>query len=84
MGVAELRSAFNEGAAGKASCEQAHLNYEQHSDLQWQRLTFRGKDASGNQFEVRSDRLRPETDLLVAARNIGQGFVSAAANDGVS
>ena len=74
MGAAELRTAFNEGAAGRASCARATLHYENHSDVQWQILTFYGTDATGQPFEARANRLRPESDVIVAARDFGKAF----------
>lgn len=76
MGVAELRSSFNEVAelAG-FSCTKAELSYEQHEGIQWQRLTFRGTDANGAAFVQRSERLRPETDVVLAARQVAEDMI---------
>lgn len=71
MGVAELRQAFDEGADGAATCQVARLEYESHSDVQYQRLKFRGTDATGAAFAVESDLLRPETDVNLVAREMG-------------
>lgn len=78
MGVAELRTAFNEVAepAGH-TCAKAELSYEAHEGLQWQRLTFRGTDANGVPFVQRSDRLRPETDVILAAREVATKMITA-------
>lgn len=77
MGVAELRSAFNEVAelAG-FTCARAELTYEPGDGVQWQRLTFRGTDAAGKPFVVRSDRLRPETDVALAAKEVATRLVT--------
>jgi hypothetical protein len=75
MGIAELKAAFNEGAGGAFTATSATLGYERHSDVQFQILTFRGTDAAGRPFERRSDRLRPETDVIVAARDLARSMV---------
>lgn len=77
MGVAELRSAFNEVAelAG-FTCARAELNYEPGDAIQWQRLVFRGTDAAGQPFVTRSERLRPETDVVLAAKEVATKLIA--------
>ena len=78
MGTAELRTAFNDVAAPLGiTANRAELSYEQHEGLQWQRLTFRGTDATGQPFVERSERLRPETDVVAAAREVATRMVTA-------
>lgn len=71
MGTAELRDAFNDGAGVAGSASKVMLGYESHGGVQYQRLTFRGTRAAGAAFEMVSDRLRPETDVMAAAREMG-------------
>lgn len=77
MGVAELHSAFNEVAelAG-FTCARAELSYESGDGIQWQRLVFRGTDAAGKPFVVRSDRLRHETDVTLAAKEVATKLIA--------
>jgi hypothetical protein len=77
MGVAELRSAFNEVAelAG-FTCARAELSYEPGDGVQWQRLVFRGTDAAGQPFVERSDRLRPDTDVTLAAKDVATKLIA--------
>jgi len=67
MGVADLKAAFNEAAPGFA-CTRATLGYEQANGTEWQRLTFYGTGADGQAFTIRSDRIRPHGDVLLATR----------------
>lgn len=78
MGAAELRSAFNEIAEpARFSCTKAELGYEHHEEVQWQVLTFRGTDANGGAFVVRSERLRPESDVMTVAREVAAKLIAA-------
>jgi hypothetical protein len=79
MGIADLRSAFNDiaGFAG-ITCARAELSYEPHEGIQFQRLTFRGTDAAGQPFVQRSERLRPETDVIAATRDVATKMVTEA------
>lgn len=76
MGTADLRAAFNLVGNPTLTCTQALLDYESGDGIQWQRLTFRGTGVDGQPFEVRSDRLRPETDLSAAAREVAARVLS--------
>lgn len=76
MGAADLRTAFNSVTGAKFSCAQATMGYEQANGIQWQRLVFSGTSADGTPFEVRSDRLRPETDLVAAAKGVAQTLLA--------
>lgn len=73
LGVKGLREAFNEtaGSAG-FNCTMALLDYERKHDTEFQILTFRGKDSSGADFEIKSDDVRPNGDLATACRETAQ------------
>lgn len=73
QGVRGLRQAFNEtvGPAG-FNCTMALLDYERKHDSEFQILRFRGKDATGADFDIRSEDLRPSSDLGVACRETAQ------------
>jgi hypothetical protein len=68
MSVKGLRDAFNEvmGPAGK--CQMALLDYVRQGGTEWQILVFSGTYADGSGFSIKSDRLRPVTDVFQAAR----------------
>lgn len=76
MGTADLRAAFNLVGEPALTCTQALLDYESANGVQWQRLTFHGTRSDGQPFEVRSDRLRPESDLSAAAREVAARVLS--------
>ncbi|HSV24356.1 MAG TPA: hypothetical protein VLJ17_15175 [Xanthobacteraceae bacterium] len=77
MGVSELRSAFNDIAEPAGfTCSKAELSYEPGDDIQWQRLTFRGTDAAGVPFVVRSERLRPETSVIEVAKSVATQLIA--------
>lgn len=84
MGVADLVAAFNEAGEPKFTAQRAFLTYEPGDGIQWQRLTFHGTDEQGNNFKVRSNRLRPETDLNAASKAVARSLISAPAEPGVS
>lgn len=76
MGVAELRTAFNDIAEPAGfSCAKAELSYTLHEGVQWQILTFRGTDANGAAFVSVSERLRPETDVVAAAKQVATKMI---------
>lgn len=75
MGVRELRDAFNDAAQGQATCQQCLLGYDRHGDVEWQILTFSGIGADGQPFTVKSDRIRPGSDVTMAARQTATDFV---------
>lgn len=68
MGVKELRSAFNEVSQPAATCIKALLEYERHSDTEFQILYFSGNYADGSGFVIKSDRVRPSADVNLMAR----------------
>lgn len=75
MGASDLRDAFNDEAGGKLTCARATLQYLTDDTVQYQILTFYGTDWSARAFEVKSERLRPETDVMQAARAVARKFV---------
>lgn len=79
MGAGELRAAFNEGAAGDAQCSQATSEYDRREGVEYTILRFYGTRRDGTEFAVHSERLRPGTDPVIAAREVGTALVTAAA-----
>jgi hypothetical protein len=73
MGVGELRQAFD-SVAGPAgfTCTLALLDYQRAHDTEFQILLFRGTDAAGAGFEIKSDPLRANSDLNQAAKEVAQ------------
>lgn len=75
MGVRELQSAFNDSAGAAASCSKAFLGYVQAGGTEWQILTFNGSFADGSGFVIKSDRIRPSGDVIIAARQTAQALL---------
>jgi hypothetical protein len=75
MGTKELRENFNQVAEPRAACQDALLYYENAGVTQWQRLKFSGIDGSGQPFEIISNRLRPGSDVVMAARMTAQHWL---------
>lgn len=69
MGVKELRDSFNLVAEPDASASKAFLDYQTWANVQYQVLTFAGSFGDGVGFKISSDRIRPNGDLIIAARN---------------
>ena len=69
MGARELLAAFNEVASPTAICQKALLEYLPGQGTEFQILFFSGNYADGTGFSIKSDRLRPETDVNAAARS---------------
>ncbi len=80
MGVKELRDAFNGAANPELTCSQAFLRYEYAHDAEVQILSFSGTDVTGATFEVHSDPLRPNTDLIAAAQKVARGLLDQRAS----
>lgn len=72
MGVGELRDAFNSVSQPAFTCTMALLDYARGHDTESQILLFRGTDAAGAPFEIKSDALRANTDLNLAAKEVAQ------------
>jgi hypothetical protein len=68
MGVSELREAFNAVAAPRFTCQRALLDYQREGTAEWQILSFSGIAADGRAFDVKSARIKPGGDVVVAAR----------------
>ena len=72
MAAADLVDAFNSVAGDAFTCTRATLGYTRANDTEWQILTFYGTDAQGVAFERKSDRVRPDGDVILAARETAQ------------
>lgn len=72
MGASDLRDSFNLVSAPAFNCQRATLGYEHANDVEWTVLTFSGNAADGAPFEIKSPRLRPGTDVNLAARAAAQ------------
>ena len=75
MGVADMRAAFNAVAEPRYSAQKALLRYTQRGGIQMQILEFYGSDAAGAPFSAKSDPLRPETDVNLAAAAVAQALL---------
>lgn len=75
MGVAELRDSFNAVAEPRFTAQRATLRYEPKDGIQFQIIEFYGSDAAGAPFSAKSDRLRPETDVNLAAAAVAQALL---------
>lgn len=78
MGSKDMRDAFNQVAQPKFSCSIAMQNYEREGAVEWQVLTFRGRDAAGAEFEVKSDRHSPNDDPNVVAAEVATKLLAEA------
>lgn len=76
MGIGELREAFNSISQPKATCTLALLDYERHSDSEFQILRFRGIASDGSSFEIKSDPLRGGSNLVDAAKAAAQALLN--------
>lgn len=72
MSVSDLREAFNSVASPRYTCDRALLNYDRTEGREWQLLTFSGRGADGNGFEIVSGKVGPSGDLAQAARETAQ------------
>lgn len=72
MGAKDLREAFNSISQPIYNCTMALLDYERAHDVEWQVLTFRGKDQTGVDFAITSGRLQPGVDVNQAARDTAE------------
>ena len=72
MGVASLKDAFNATGSPDFTAPVVLHDYLRANDTEWQILTFRGTDASGSPFEIKSDRAPGRADLDAVARQTAQ------------
>lgn len=72
MGVKELRDAFNQVSEPAANCALALMEYDRHDGVEYQILYFSGNYADGAEFAIKSNRIRPSGDLIVASRETAQ------------
>lgn len=75
MATVDLKNAFNAVADGEYIATRATLGYERAHDTEWQVITFYGRKRDGSPFEAASARLRPDTDLIGAARDTAQAML---------
>lgn len=68
MGAKELKDNFNQVSAPDAICQIALLEYVPWQGTEAQILYFSGSWANGDGFSIKSDRLRPESEVNAAAR----------------
>lgn len=69
MGIADIKAAFNQVAQPQFTCTTALLDYQRKDSTEFQILSFSGTSASGEQFAIKSDRIRAGGDLIKAARD---------------
>lgn len=75
MGVRELREAFNAIAAPRYQASTATLHYVRAHDAESQVITISGNGSDGNAFEVTSEALRPNTELIPVAQAMAQNLI---------
>lgn len=75
MGTKELRDTFNLIAAPAFNCTKAYLGYERSHDTEWQKITFSGTKADGTAFLQESALIRPNGDVIVAAKETAQKLI---------
>ena len=68
MGAGELRDSFNSVSQPSATCTIALLDYERAHGIEFQILWFRGITSDGSTFDIKSDPLRPGSNLNDAAK----------------
>jgi len=72
VGVKELRETFNEVLGPEGKCITALLEYERAGGTEWQVLYFSGNYRDGTGFSIKSNRVRPGGDTLLAARTTAE------------
>lgn len=72
MAVTDLVDAFNSVSLPRFTCVRAKLAYEMRDATQFQRLTFSGTASDNLVFEIKSDLLRPDTDVNEAAKAVAK------------
>ena len=78
MGVNDMRMAFNSVLDGRGTATKALLSYKPQHDIEWQILQFRGTWADGTAFDVKSEPLRPGSDVVAASRQTAQRMLDEA------
>ena len=74
MSISDLRDAFNAAAGPKFTCRQAFMDIVRDAG-EWQVLTFFGTGEDGATFEVKSDKLPPNTDLSKEAQGVAKKLI---------
>lgn len=75
MGSADLRSAFNDAAAPYYTASTATMSQKMSGGIQQSILEFKGTDADGQPFEVKSNLIRPGGDVMQVARETAAAIV---------
>lgn len=79
MGIADIRAAFNSVAESAGfACSQAFMDMTNVGGAEKQILTFWGRKADGDMFNIRSDLVPAGGDLSAAARKAAQALIDGA------
>ena len=76
MGIKDIKAAFEEALGGAYSCSLATMANVPAHGIEFQVLFFRGMDASGAPYEIKSDPIRPGGDLQQGARDTAQRLLA--------
>lgn len=68
MGVQELVNEFNLSMGSAGAAVAAYLEYERAGGTEWQVLYFSGNYADGSGFSIKSNRIRPNGDVMAMVR----------------
>lgn len=69
MTIKDVKDAFQEAVGSEYSCTMTLMDMVREHGAEFQVFRFRGNDAAGEPFEIVSDHLRGETDLIQAAKD---------------
>lgn len=69
MTIKDVKDAFQEAVGSQYSCTMALMDMVREHGAEFQVLRFRGNDPDGAEFEIISDHLRGDTDLIQAAKD---------------
>lgn len=75
MGARELKEAFNTVSIPRYTCTLATLGYDRRDGKEFQILKFSGMGADGNSFNVTSEPLEPNSDVVLAAGATAQALM---------
>lgn len=78
MGVADIRDAFVDAAAGRLTCGDVRHSYLQDGNNS-QVLTVSGQWADGAAFAITSDPIDPKASLQLAARLLAEKLIAGRA-----
>lgn len=71
MSIASIREVFNAAAAPYAATFTL-MDTVRANGIEWNVLTFRGIGPDGADFEIKSNRIRPEGSLIEAAQETAE------------